>query len=201
MPFAIVYLHGFLSSPLQGKGEETGRVAREMGLDFWAPDINLPPDETAKLLTGWTAGRCPGEYAVIGASLGGFWAAWLTSRTGAVSVLLNPAVTPWRVIDRYLGEQRTRAGGMLKVEARFASKLQSLAGEINPAATNRLLVLTQGDELLDPRDARAFFTGAASWIFPGGDHAMTDYKTISRAVLAAARSGIFSEAPQGAALA
>lgn len=198
MTFCILYLHGFLSSPDQGKGEETQRVARALGLECAAPDINLAPAGVAQLLTDWAAGRDPATYAVIGASLGGFWAAWLTGRTGAVSVLLNPAVAPWKIIGRYLGRQRTRSGGTLLVEPGYAEDLRERARALNPAAKNRLLVLTEGDEVLNPRDARTFFTGAASWTFPGGDHAITNYPEMSLAVLQAAQSGNFSSPPAGA---
>ena len=43
--------------------------------------------------------------AVIGSSLGGFYATWVATQTGCRAVLLNPAVHPARDLAAYVGEQ------------------------------------------------------------------------------------------------
>ena len=43
--------------------------------------------------------------AVVGSSLGGFYASWVARHTGCPSVLLNPAVHPARDLARHIGEQ------------------------------------------------------------------------------------------------
>jgi predicted esterase YcpF (UPF0227 family) len=43
--------------------------------------------------------------AVIGSSLGGFYATWVAQQTGCPAVLLNPAVDPARDLAAYIGEQ------------------------------------------------------------------------------------------------
>ena len=43
--------------------------------------------------------------AVIGSSLGGFYATVVAERTGCRAVLLNPAVHPARDLAGYIGEQ------------------------------------------------------------------------------------------------
>ena len=45
------------------------------------------------------------RMVVMGSSLGGFYARWLSLRLGCAAVLLNPAVHPARDLARYIGEQ------------------------------------------------------------------------------------------------
>lgn len=47
------------------------------------------------------------SMAVIGSSLGGFYASWVAQHAGCHSVMLNPAVDPARDLARYIGEQTT----------------------------------------------------------------------------------------------
>ena len=44
------------------------------------------------------------SMAVIGSSLGGFYASHVVTRTGCRAVMLNPAVDPARDLARHIGE-------------------------------------------------------------------------------------------------
>jgi predicted esterase YcpF (UPF0227 family) len=54
-------------------------------------------------IAGWPARR----MAVVGSSLGGFYATTWRRQTGCRAVLLNPAVDPARDLAKYIGEQTT----------------------------------------------------------------------------------------------
>ena len=53
-----------------------------------------------------TVASCPPDHlAVVGSSLGGFYATWVAEETGCRAVLLNPAVDPARDLAASIGEQ------------------------------------------------------------------------------------------------
>mgnify|MGYP007014926294 CR=1 FL=1 len=53
------------------------------GANFVAPDLNMSPEDAASLIwSEYEKAAVVGEVAVAGASLGGFYAAWLAGRTG-----------------------------------------------------------------------------------------------------------------------
>lgn len=92
----IIYLHGFLSSPASLKGRVFGEKARARGLTYKAPDLNVTdPRCLPFLLDDLLRGESAESVAVIGSSLGGFYAAWLAGRRPVRTLLINPAVRPW----------------------------------------------------------------------------------------------------------
>ena len=48
----------------------------------------------------------PEEVTLVGSSLGGFYATWLTEHLGCRAVLVNPAITPHEGLRAYLGPQK-----------------------------------------------------------------------------------------------
>ena len=104
----LLYLHGFRSSPQSAKARLTAErvAARHPGVFFWCPQ--LPPSPRAAMalvaagIAHWPQGT---GMAVIGSSLGGYYASWVASQARCKSVLLNPAVQPARDLARHIGEQ------------------------------------------------------------------------------------------------
>jgi pimeloyl-ACP methyl ester carboxylesterase len=73
----IIYLHGFASSSLSGKASYLGQRLRARGLDFHAPDLNLPEFPTLTVTrmleqTGALIETATAPVTLIGSSLGGF---------------------------------------------------------------------------------------------------------------------------------
>lgn len=110
MTQTVLYLHGFLSGP-GSKGLRVARLVRSQGRNFVAPDLNMSPEDAASLIwSEYEKATVVGEVAVAGASLGGFYAAWLAGRTGIRAALLNPAVEPWDIVKLYNGEYKSFTG-------------------------------------------------------------------------------------------
>jgi pimeloyl-ACP methyl ester carboxylesterase len=96
---ALLYLHGFSSTPGGNKGAFTRRWAAELGIPFRAPDLNLPTFETLTLTDQVKAVeallRTLSEPTVlVGSSLGGFIATAVAHRGAALRsmILLAPAI-------------------------------------------------------------------------------------------------------------
>lgn len=94
----LVYLHGFASGPEGSKGRHCRDWAAARGLDFHAPDLNLPDFEHLTLSAQVAAveallARLPEPPVVVGSSLGGLVGAAVAWRGAPLAhlVLLAPA--------------------------------------------------------------------------------------------------------------
>jgi predicted esterase YcpF (UPF0227 family) len=119
----------------------------------------------------------PASSAVVGSSLGGFYANQVAEDTGWPAVLLNPAVDPARDLAAHIGEQ----AGFHTPEERFffrAGFIEELRALTVPAITRPeryFAVIAKGDELLDWREMTARYPGASVRLLDGSDHALSDF--------------------------
>jgi len=73
----VIYLHGFASSGHSGKAAYLGERLRARGVDFHAPDLNLPDFSTLTVTrmleqTRTLVDTATAPVTLIGSSLGGF---------------------------------------------------------------------------------------------------------------------------------
>jgi len=184
----LLYLHGFRSSPQSAKARLVAEhVARHHpGLFFWCPQLPPSPREAMALVAGGIAAWPQGEgMAVIGSSLGGYYASWVASQARCTSVMLNPAVHPARDLARHIGEQTTWHDPEERFFFRpeFIDELKALDVSQLPPAGPELLIAAQGDELLDWREMVARYPRARQQVLPGGDHALSDFPAHLEAAL------------------
>jgi len=176
----LLYLHGFRSSPQSVKARLMAeRMRREQPTVTWfCPQLPPSPqaaiDLTLKGITGWP----PDSTAVIGSSLGGFYATWLAEQTGCKAVLLNPAVDPARDLARYIGEQTSWHDPQERFFFRneFIQELHKLTLSHMTLAERYLTIIAKGDELLDWREMQARYVGAQVHLLEGSDHGLSDFE-------------------------
>ena len=124
--------------------------------------------------------------AVVGSSLGGFYATWVAETFGCKAVVLNPAVDPARDLAKYIGEQTSwhDPNERFFFRPEFVDELKALSQEgslQHPA--NYLAVITKGDEVLDWREMQARYAACSMRLLEGGDHAISDFGAHLPAVL------------------
>lgn len=177
----LLYLHGFRSSPQSAKARKMAALvaARHPAVRWWCPQLPPSPQQAMALLEAGVADWPAESMAVVGSSLGGFYATALAGRNGCKAVLLNPAVDPARDLARYIGEQTTwqNPGEHFFFEARFVEELRALQAVPLTIARNFLAVIARGDEVLDWREMAARYAGAHLHLLDGGDHALSDFDT------------------------
>jgi len=182
----VLYLHGFRSSPQSAKAQLVLARLRGQHPQVLACCPQLPPSpgEATRLIRQLTASWPADHSAVIGSSLGGFYARWLALTLPLRAVLLNPAPHPARSLAQQIGEQRSWHDPAQRFcfEARHVQELVDLEQDIerlrrlHPTTPERLLALiTEGDEVLDWREMQAFAAGGTAIVLPGGDHAISDF--------------------------
>jgi len=129
--------------------------------------------------------RGSAPICVIGSSLGGFYATLAAERHGARAVVINPAVRPDLDLRAHAGPQTNlHTGARFEVTAAHFDELRAMrVGRISRPDRYFLLVRT-GDEVLDYRQAVAFYAGAWQFVQGGGDHAFAGFEAQIPAILA-----------------
>ncbi len=174
-----LYLHGFRSSPQSTKARQVAqRVAqRHRAVTWWCPQLPPSPREAMEMVMAGIAAWPRERMAVIGSSLGGFYATHVAETTGCRAVLLNPAVHAARDLARYVGEQASwhDPSERFVFEPRHLDELRAL--EHGPVAdpSKYFAVIAKGDEVLDWREMTARYPGARIRLLEGSDHALSDF--------------------------
>lgn len=174
----LVYLHGFRSSPKSFKAQRVQRwlAGHRPGVHWWCPQLPPSPREAMAQVRAGVAGW-PATSAVVGSSLGGFYATALAEATGWRCGVLNPAVHPARDLAAHIGEQQAfhTPEERFFFRPEFIDELRAL--EV-PAITRPERyggVIAKGDELLDWREMAAHYPGASLRLLDGSDHAISDF--------------------------
>jgi hypothetical protein len=175
----LLYLHGFRSSPQSTKARQVAAWmhAQRPDVVWWCPPLPPSPLEAMKRVAERVSTWPAGTSAVIGSSLGGFYATWVAERFGWRAVLLNPAVFPARDLARYIGEQQGWHDPQERFyfRAEFVDELRALdAGPIS-RPERYFAIVAKGDELLDWREMVARYPGARIKLLEDSDHALSDF--------------------------
>ena len=177
----LLYLHGFRSSPQSAKAQAMAArmQAQHPGCVWWCPQLPPSPREAAALISAGTADWPRDTMAVVGSSLGGFYATWVAAITGCPAVLLNPAVNPARDLEKYIGEQTAwhDPQNHFFFRPEFIDELRVLECPGQPCPERVLALVAKGDEVLDWREMVGRYPGARIHLLEGGDHALSDFAT------------------------
>ncbi len=171
----VLYLHGFCSSPASWKSRLLAEAMARRGLagHFACPQLSPVPDEAvaqaARLIE-----QAGGPITLVGSSLGGHYANHLAERYALPAVLVNPAVIERLDLSLFLGEHANfHTAERFVFTAGHAAQL--LAQVRRPTPERYWLLLEEGDEVLDYRQAQAFYAGCRQTVLPGGDHSFTQF--------------------------
>ncbi len=176
----LLYLHGFRSSPQSAKAQTMAALvqARHPGVTWWCPQLPASPAQAMALLLKGTADWPRGQMAVMGSSLGGFYAAWLSAHLGVPAVLINPAVHPSRDLARYIGEHPVWQDPAQSIffEPAYVQELTQLESQPLPTRPATLALIAKGDEVLDWREMLARHQTGQVRLIEGSDHALSDFE-------------------------
>jgi predicted esterase YcpF (UPF0227 family) len=172
-----VYLHGFNSSPLSLKAQET-RIWLEQNdptVGFHCPDLSPHPQQ-ALIQAHALIASLPADTLLIGSSLGGFYAAWLAHKLDRKAVLINPAVLPQQDLQRFGGEQQNPYSGETYFLDASDFKVLEAHQVAHPDQRRFWLILGSSDEVLDWQQAAVHYQGCKQTIFNGDDHRLDRWR-------------------------
>lgn len=116
------------------------------------------------------------NLAVIGSSLGGFYATVLAEEIGCRAVLINPAIWPARDLAHYIGEQQAwHSDERFWFRPEYIAELEALTVSQITRPQRYLLLAATGDEVLDWREMTARYPGAHQHVIEGSDHGLSDF--------------------------
>lgn len=175
----LLYLHGFRSSPLSAKARQMAAyvASHHPAVTFWCPQLPPSPKAAMALVAQGIADWPRAAMAVVGSSLGGFYASWVAQHAGCPSVMLNPAVDPARDLARYIGEQTTwqNPAERFYFLPEYITELEALDMCSRPPAGPELAIIAKGDEVLDWREMAGRYPEARQIVQEGGDHALGNF--------------------------
>ncbi len=178
----LLYLHGFRSSPNSVKAKKMADTVQRQhpGVTWWCPQLPASPREAMALLQDGATDWPLDHTAIVGSSLGGFYATWLAQQWNCPAVLLNPAVHPARDLARYIGEHPVWHDPSQRIffEPSYVQELSRLEAQMQdvPMSEPRTLaVIAQGDEVLDWREMLARHEDGQVRLIEGSDHALSDF--------------------------
>jgi len=187
-PRAIVYLHGFRSSPASAKAAQLRAAIAALDAKtrpaLFVPELPHRPALAMAEIDRIAAGRDPARLCFVGSSLGGFYAIVAAERHGARAVLVNPAIRPDEALAAHAGVQTNLyTGAAFEVTAAHFAEVRAMRVARITRPDHVFLLVETGDELLDYREAVAFCGGAWQFVRGGGDHAFQAFAEQIPAIL------------------
>lgn len=176
---ALLYIHGFLSSPASFKAVQVRDWLAQHRPDiaFICPQLTPYPQQTRQQLSGLVEQQS-GPLYLMGSSLGGFWASWLAEEFDLPAVLINPSVNPQLLLPPLLQQplRNYHSDERYTLNAEHLQQMCALAN-FQPRRVNNYWVLLQtGDETLDYRLAVAHYARSQCLVEDGGDHSFQGFE-------------------------
>lgn len=162
----ILFIHGFGS---RGLGNKSRALIEYFGASrVLAPNLPHQPQQAIDLLEQLLL-RQPADL-LVGSSLGGYYATWLNREQTRPAVLINPAVMPFALLQDFVGEHRYEDGEAFNLDASDIDTLRSFQRPHLRDDERYLVLLQSGDEVLDYRQAAAYYAAKDVVVEHGGDH-------------------------------
>lgn len=158
-------------------------------IHWLCPQLPASPRETMALLRTLVADWPRERMAVIGSSLGGFYATLLAEELGCPAVLLNPAIDPARDLARHIGEHALwhDPSEHFYFAPEFVDELRNLQRDALPAPLTDpqryFAVIAKGDEVLDWREMLSRYEPCQVLLLEGSDHGLSDFEELLPSIL------------------
>jgi predicted esterase YcpF (UPF0227 family) len=172
----ILFCHGFGSSAFSKKATI---LKKHFGDDkVFAPSLHTIPKLAIDTLEQ-SVQMCLGlkeEVYVVGSSLGGYYALYLSNKYDLKAVLVNPSIYPYKTLAKNIGLNHNFFDFS---DYEFVqSHIDSLKEyEVCRDDYSKILLLTQkGDEVLDYKEACDKLDGAVKDIEDGGSHSYDNFE-------------------------
>jgi predicted esterase YcpF (UPF0227 family) len=171
----IIYIHGFNSSEESFKAQQFGAwlSKQPFNCEYLIPRLSFDPRIAITQLTS----LLDNDTVLIGSSLGGYYATYLSQLFGLKAVAINPAVKPFDLLADYLGAQYNPYQ-KLHYEL-TVTHIDALEKLFYPKLTQpHLIMLLQqmGDEVLPYLQAVRYFVSCEQRIEFAGDHSFMAFE-------------------------
>ncbi len=172
----IVYIHGFGSSGFSKKAQLLEAYFGKKNI--LSPSLSYIPELAIDTLNQIIEKLYRyEEITLVGSSLGGYYATYLSSIFGLKAVLVNPSVYPYRTLAKNIGFNHAYHDGS---DYAFIQKhIDALKEyEVDVVDFRKFLVLLQsGDEVLNYQEAQEKYHDSQIVVEEGGNHSFENFET------------------------
>ena len=175
----LLYLHGFLSSPLSYKAQQMQRwlQLQHPEITYICPQLSPYPDQCAQILRD-SVDTANGPIYLVGSSMGGFWATYLAEQYNIPAVLINPAVAVTRLMPQYLNQplKNYHSNDTYYLKVDDLTALSRYDSAFVKRVNNYWLLVQTGDETLDYQLATQKYSACRQTVEMGGDHSFQSFE-------------------------
>ena len=158
----ILYIHGFASCGWGVKSKTLNKYFKVL-----APDLEISPKKALKQLEIIIQNNP--IKALVGASLGGFYARYLAEKYNLKAILINPALLPIDTLYKYIGKNKRWCDNQEFIITKEDIEELKLF-ETDTLNSKYLVLLQSGDEVLDYKIALNKFKSKRVIVEYGGNH-------------------------------
>ena len=177
----IIYIHGFGSS---GNGGKATLFREYFEDEVIAPSLSYVPNlaiDTLEQMIEMFLERDE-TIGLVGSSLGGYYAIYLANKYDLKAVLINPAIYPYKTLDKIGMAMNYYDGTSFEVTDTHIQSLKGLeVKEINNQE-NFITLLQTDDEVLDYNDAVEKLENSELVIEEGGNHSFENIESYFRKI-------------------
>ncbi|MDP4983022.1 YqiA/YcfP family alpha/beta fold hydrolase [Pseudoalteromonas tunicata] len=169
----VIYIHGFNSSPLSAKAQLIGQYLSQFNLEYQVPLLSHEPLQALVTLEH----MLDSNTVLIGSSLGGYFATYLSQKYQLPAVLVNPAVAPFLLMKDFLGPQYNPYQNYhYQLTMQHVEQLKSLYLPDLPHPQLLWLLQQSADEVLDFQQAVKYYNNCRQVLEFGGDHSFIGFE-------------------------
>jgi predicted esterase YcpF (UPF0227 family) len=158
-------------------------IEHNVDIQFHCPQILSSPKTAIAQLENIIASAPNQQWCIIGSSLGGYFATYLSEKYQLKAVLINPAVKPYELFVDYLGIQKNPyTEEVYHVTEQHMIDLECLLEE-KIAKKHYMVMVQTGDEVLDYQQAVEKYQNCQLIVQQGGDHSFINYDDMLPAMM------------------
>jgi len=177
----IIYIHGFGSSGHGGKASLFREYFEE---ELIAPSLSYVPNLAIDTLEQIIEMLLEKDETVglVGSSLGGYYAIYLASKYNLKAVLINPAIYPYKTLDKIGMSMNYYDTSSFEVTSEHIQTLKGLEVQEVLNQENYITLLQTDDEVLDYNDAIEKLPDSELVIEEGGNHSFENIESYFRKI-------------------
>lgn len=177
----ILYIHGFGSS---GNGGKASLFREYFEEEVIAPSLSYVPNlaiDTLEQIIELLLAKDE-NVGLVGSSLGGYFAIYLANKYDLKAVLINPAVYPYKTLDKIGMAMNYYDMSSFEVTAEHIQALKGFDVKTINNQENFLTLLQTEDEVLDYTQAADKLSESELIIEEGGNHTFENIESYFRKI-------------------
>ncbi|XPV69763.1 MAG: YqiA/YcfP family alpha/beta fold hydrolase [Halarcobacter sp.] len=177
----ILYIHGFGSS---GNGGKATLFREYFEDEVIAPSLSYVPNlaiDTLEQIIEMLQAKNE-KVALVGSSLGGYYAIYLANKYDLKAVLINPSIYPYKTLDKIGMAMNYYDMSSFEVTAEHIQALKGFEVKTIKKQENFMTLLQTEDEVLDYTQAEEKLSDSELIIEEGGNHSFENIESYFRKI-------------------